>query len=360
MQTRWASFLVAVLAPIAIIAATSGSASAAGERLLVVVESTPGTGIDPREVRQTVGAELGMPVIAPEDATAAGASNVLIVAIDKSDIRMSLRGSAAGLVGRTIPAPPDRPTRLREIAWLAGNLARDQVSGIVAVPAARAGAPATNIAAADLPPALEAPPQTSPPANLTAVPARSEAPAATVMADPPASGTPGGSLWSITAAFGPTADKGALERNGSGSAIFTGNSAFQIEVERASPPSGLVLGVALDAGTDSNGFGVAGFIGSIWRHRRFLLETTGGFGLELARIPQSVVTDSSLTGVSSMTTTGNQALPFLRGEAEVGLPITPYVAVTARFGVHIAFLPGGWSDNDDAISGMFGVRVGLP
>jgi hypothetical protein len=356
MRTRWVSLSIAALT------VTAGSARAAGDRLLVVVESTPGTGVDPREVRQTVGAELGIPVVAPEDATAAEASNVLIVAIDKADIRMSLRGSAAGLVGRTIPAPSDRPTRLREIGWLAGNLARDQVSGIVAVPEHRAGTRAMDVAAADLAPAIETSPQTAPPANLTAVPARSQEPAATVATEPAAGAPPGGSLWSVTAAFGPTADKGALERNGSGSggAIFTGNTAFQIEVERAAPPSGLVLGVALDAGTDSNGFGVAGFIGSIWRHRRFFLETTGGLGLELARIPQTVVTNSSTGGVSSMTTTGSQALPFLRGEAEVGLPITSYVALIARFGVHIAFLPGGWSDDDDAVSGTLGVRVGLP
>ena len=213
----------------------AGSAHAADEPLLVVVESTPGAGIDAREVRQTVGAELGIPVVAPEDATAAGASNVLIVSIDKSDIRMSLRGSAAGLVGRTIPAPVDRPTRLREIGWLAGNLARDQVSGIVAAPAEhRAGAHATDLAAADLAPAIETAPQTAPPADLTAVPARSPEPAAIVATDPSASAPPGGSLWSVTAAFGPTADKGALLRNGSGSGgtIFTGNTAFQIEVER--------------------------------------------------------------------------------------------------------------------------------
>jgi hypothetical protein len=357
MQTRWVSLLIAVLA----VTFTAGSAHATDERLLVVVESTPGAGIDPREVRQTVEAELGVPVIAPGDATAAEASNVLIVEVDKADIRMSLRGSAAGLVGRTIPAPLDRPTRLREIAWLAGNLARDQVSGIVAVPAARpTAAHATDIAAVDLPPAIETPPAASP-SNLAAVPAPSPEPAATVKTNPPQSGSQG-SLWSVTAAFGPSADKGARERNGSGSGatIFTGNTAFQIEVERASTPSRLSLGVALDAGTDSNGFGVAGFIGSSWRPRRFFLETTGGLGLELARIPQTVVTSSSLTGVSSMTTTGIQALPFLRGEAEVGLAITSYVALVARFGVHVAFFPGGWSDDDDTISGTLGVRVGLP
>jgi hypothetical protein len=173
-----------------------------------------------------------VPVVAPEDASAAGASNVLIVSVDKAGIRMSLRGSAAGLVGRTIPAPLDYPTRLREIGWLAGNLARDQVSGIVAAPAEhRPGTPAMDIAAADLAPAIETPPQTSPPASLTAVPARSQEPAATVATDPSAS-APGGSPWSITAAFGPTATKDALERNGSTASPLTGNTAFQIEVER--------------------------------------------------------------------------------------------------------------------------------
>ena len=160
MRTFWVSSLVAVLI---LFVFRAGSAHAADERLLVVVESTPGTGVDPREVRQTVGAELGMPVVAPEDATAAEASNVLIVTVDKADIRMSLRGGAAGAgraehPGTGRPAPPRR-----EIGWLAGNLARDQVSGIVAVPAARdrLAAPLT-IAAGDSSVATEPPASASP------------------------------------------------------------------------------------------------------------------------------------------------------------------------------------------------------
>ena len=46
---------------------------------------------------------------------------------------MSLRAGATPVVSRTIAAPADRPGRLRSIAWLAGNLVRDQVGPIVAI-----------------------------------------------------------------------------------------------------------------------------------------------------------------------------------------------------------------------------------
>jgi len=362
MQTRWASFLVAVLAPIAIIAATSGSASAAGERLLVVVESTPGTGIDPREVRQTVGAELGMPVIAPEDATAAGASNVLIVAVDKADIRMSLRGSAAGLVGRTIPAPPDRPTRLREIAWLAGNLARDQVSGIVAVPAARdkVSHPLT-VAATDPITATEPPPSSASPDSHadTAVP--QVEPAATLAS--PGQFTPrAGVAWLITVAGGPTANTYGLKRE----EALIGNNDYQIEIERQSPTSRLIFGAALDLGAQSSGLGLVGFLGSSWRRGRWFLEATAGVGLALwGTMPQTTVTNSSSTGTSSITTVSpspaSEPAPFARGIGELGYSITPDVDLLARVGGHLATLSdNGGSWYMDFISAGVGLRVRLP
>ena len=359
MRTRWVSPLVAALT------LAAGSAHAADERLLVVVESTPGAGIDAREVRQTIGAELGIPVVAPEDATAAEASNVLIVSIDKSDIRMSLRGSAAGLVGRTIPAPGDRPTRLREIAWLAGNLARDQVSGIVAVPPANAAPPKElAIAASGVPPPT-APLSAAPSSDLP--PPTSDRPldgdrASSVLARPAGAEVAASGRWTITAAGGPTA---TYNQVGGGTAVIRDTS-YQLEVQHQASPDALIFGGALEVGTNatSNGaelMGIAGLVGSSWHRRRWFLETTAGVGLELARLEQTstrTVSDSS-SGTSLTTTvaTGSQPVLFARGIGSVGFPIARSLDLVGRVGIHLAS-SGGFAT--DFLSATAGLRFSLP
>jgi hypothetical protein len=354
MRTRWATLWVATLA---VAAVRAGAARAADDRLLVVVESAPGTGVDAREVRQTVGAELGIPVVAPEDPTAAEASNVLIVTVDKSDIRMSLRGSAAGLVGRTIPAPADRPTRLREIGWLAGNLARDQVSGIVAVPATQASMPPQLPVAA----AVEAHATEPPPVAVAPAPPASD-PAATVFVRPIDATTSPGPRWTITAAGGPT----AAFAYSPGSSTVLWDATYQLEAQHQSSTDGLILGAALDVGTNNSApgselFGIAGIVGSSWSHRRWFVETTAGVGLELARLDQvsRTVTSSSLTGNSSVTTETNDVQPvlYLRGIGTLGLALSTSLDLVARFGVHLASSGGS---SADFVSTTVGLRYRLP
>jgi hypothetical protein len=357
MRTGRVSLLVVVLA---VAAVRAGTARAADDRLLVVVESAPGAGVDAREVRQTVGAELGIPVIAPEDATAAEASNVLIVTIDKSDIRMSLRGSAAGLVGRTIPAPGDRPTRLREIGWLAGNLARDQVSGIVAVPAAHDKvSPALTVAAGDPTVATEPPPSSASPDNHANTTAPQAEPAATLASS--GEFTPrAGVGWLITVAGGPTANTYGLKREES----LIGNNDYQLEIERQSPSSRLIFGAALDVGAQSSGLGLVGFLGSSWRHGRWFLEATAGVGLAVwGPTAQRTVSNSSQSGTSSTTSisTGGAPAPFARGIGELGYSMTPDVDLLARVGGQLTTLTdtgGDWYM--DFISAGVGLRVRLP
>jgi hypothetical protein len=350
MRTCRISLLVVVLAVIA------GTAHATDERLLVVVESTPGAGVDAREVRQTVGAELGIPVVAPEDATAAGASNVLIVAVDKSDIRMSLRGSAVGLVGRTIPAPSDRPTRLREIGWLAGNLARDQVSGIVAVPAERPdGSKLPLVAQLDPSPPTEPLPPPTTPVAVTQTTSSSE-PAATVATSATEVVRPG-PQWAITATRGPTANTYGLK----GEMPLIGNDSYQIEVQRESSPGGVILGCALDVGPVSSAFGIAAFVGSSWRSKRWFLEATAGVGIELVQVPETTYANSPLTGTSSMTTLTRSELPYARGIGEIGYSINGSFDLVARIGVSLANLSanGGNWDSDFVSTGL-GLRFRLP
>ena len=81
----------------------------------------------------------------------------LIVAFDRDRIAMSLRTNDATPIVRDIPAPTDRAARLRAIAWLAGNLARDQVTPIVAEAAIETPSLAT------IPPSIAVTPATEPP-----------------------------------------------------------------------------------------------------------------------------------------------------------------------------------------------------
>jgi hypothetical protein len=349
MRTLCKSLWVVAIA----VTAAGGTARGSDDRLLVVVESGPGVSVDARDVRETIGHELGMPVVAPSDAEATGASNVLIVAVDKADIRMSLRGSAAGLVARTIPSPLDRPGRLREIGWLAGNLARDQVSGIVAVPAERTATSKRLVLAA-----ADATPSTEPPPSAIA----STEPAATVSARPIETVQPQGPRWTITAAGGPTAAFGYFQ----GGSTLIWDATYQVEAQRQSSTDGLILGAALDVGTNSPNtgselVGIAGIVGTSWRHRRWFVETTAGIGLELARLEQvtRTVTNSSLTGSSSDTTVTNTVQPvlYLRGVGTLGFPISRSLDLVTRFGVHLASSGGS---STDFVSATAGLRFRLP
>src|SRR4051812_46435106 len=107
------------------------SARAADDPLLVVVETEPGLGVDAADVRRRIAGELGAQVVSPSDPAASRASQVLIVALDQRDIRISMRSGAAASASRTIPDVAERAARLRAVAWLAGNLARDQVGPLL-------------------------------------------------------------------------------------------------------------------------------------------------------------------------------------------------------------------------------------
>src|SRR5262245_13333095 len=127
MGTAWRWGVVAAL-----LLTAQGAARGAEPRLLVSVEVAPGVGVAAADVRRAVGTELGTAVIAARESSADGATDVLLVALDPREIRMSLRAGSAPIVSRAIAAPADRTERLRSIGWLAGNLVRDQVGPIVA------------------------------------------------------------------------------------------------------------------------------------------------------------------------------------------------------------------------------------
>ena len=155
---------------VGILVTLSGRPARATDRpLLVVVEAPRALDADAAEIRRAIGDELGAETVAPLRTPSDPPDRALIVAFDRERIAVSLRTPDAAPIARSIPAPPERAARLRAIAWLAGNLARDQVSPLVA----------------------EAPPATEPPSPP-------ETPTIATHAEPKPPGAPHWSIGSPT------------------------------------------------------------------------------------------------------------------------------------------------------------------
>ena len=351
---RWCLCLVGVFA--AGVSSTPSRADAAVEPLVVVVETRPGDGIDPVEVRRAIADELRTPVRAPRDADAEGTADLLIVTVDRAEIRMSLRARAASVVTRTVPAPGDRKARLQVIGWLAGNLARDQVSEIVApAPAPVAGAAATasvDPIGRQEPPPPPPPPPTEPP-PLAESAARDAAPAsAGVIAAgpaPPAGST--GSGWSVTIGGGPSALwTGFGDRE---QPIWPTVGVWYLEVQRRAPGGHLILGGALDIGPDmALGYatnapafiGTVALLGAGHRFGRTFVEATVGAGLEAYQYGSYVGTNVINLGL------------YLRGQATVGLTLWRSLDLLASGGGHLGSV-GNW---DHFLTTSLGLRYRFP
>jgi hypothetical protein len=154
------------------------------EPLVVVVETGRGGGVEPAEVRQAIATELRTSVRAPRDPAADETSDLMIVAVDRAEIRMSLRPRAAGVVSRVVLAPGDRKARLQSIGWLAGNLARDQVSGIVAPVPTAASVTTASVERPEVPAAAPSPATEPPRLTEDAAPAPAPALAGVIAAQP--------------------------------------------------------------------------------------------------------------------------------------------------------------------------------
>src|SRR4051812_38299644 len=183
-------------------------ARAADEPLLVVVEARPGAELAPADIRAVLHEELRAPVLSPKDAKASEATRLLFVTLDGPAIRVSLRESSSELVTRTVAAPVGQSARLRTIAWLAGNLARDQVTGIVdgPVPSSTVAHAAPGVSASPagtpaLPPTTIAQPVQPPP--VTAVAPTSSAPADSISVTSSSATSSRASEWAVTVSAGP-------------------------------------------------------------------------------------------------------------------------------------------------------------
>ena len=340
-------------------------ASAPRRPLLVVVEGTPGPARDADELRRAIADELHVYVIAPgdesdggpasgaDDSTAPDASDVLIVAVDNSRIAMSLRRNSREMVSRNIPAPAQAAARRKAVALLAGNLARDQVSAIVATPAT-AELP-SNSGATLNPPNIAMPASTpavtselQPPSLAAAssgpaakqVEAGPEAVIATRSAPGQASDRP---RWSITVAAGFTALSLPNQWDGEPSGTTIQGPSWEtstyIEMQHNDATARL-WGVALEVGSANHRFGAAAFVGSCLRYKSWFLEASVGLGVEATSgmVMHSSVAYNSDTGASSSVTYSpdTQATIYARGSVMVGRPVTSSLDLVVRVGAHLS------------------------
>jgi hypothetical protein len=316
--------------------------------LLVVVEAPPTVDADAAEIRRAIGAELHARTIAPMSTPAETPSRALIVAFDHDRIAMSLRANDGTSVARIIPAPAEHAARLRAIAWLAGNLARDQVSPILAERPAEPSAPAT------LPPLPAAstttePPPTDPALPPTVVPPSSPLPSPlsdaggaiiSIRAEPRSRPRP--LRWSISGSIGPVIAgyENSPVEVGSPS-FFLPVVAWQFDVQRRREDERLVLGGSLEGTQGHNGnpqgpqlIGANIFVGAAWHYRYCALEATIGAGPEAATTFQ---TDTL--------TVGNYTEPspyysfrfalYAKGTVAAAVPLSDSIEGLVQLGFHV-------------------------
>jgi hypothetical protein len=98
--------------------------------ILVVFVSPGSSGLDPAAVRRAIAKELHVTVSSRPSAAAAA---TLTVRVERTGELSLVHRSAAGReLTRVVDLPADRQQRLEVIALLAGNLARDEASGLAA------------------------------------------------------------------------------------------------------------------------------------------------------------------------------------------------------------------------------------
>lgn len=324
--------------------------------LMVAAEIEPGVGLEAEDVRRVIAQELHRKVVAPAAAPAVDVQDVLLVSVGRAHTVVSFRASAGQRASRAILTPSDRAGRLRAVAWLAGNLARDQVSPIVL--------------AAVTGPAVEppTPPKVEPRADVVAPPSPAsiaQAPTAPAV-QPPAAQVDGDAIelrrareatvaeeprWSVSVAGGFAKGVGGVETG------YAGTYTWQGEVQRR--VGQWLIGGAVDYGPSGEhllGYAMTGGLTQRWRHLRF--EETFGLGIESAASVQTAVTNSSLTGATSSTTVVSPTpAGYARLFVTAAYPLSHSWDAVLRLGAHTNLV----GTLDDAfLASSIGVRLRLP
>ena len=339
-----------------------------------MVEAPPALDADAAEIRRAIGTELHARTIAPMSTQAEAPGRAFIVALDRERIAISLRSSDGAPIARVIPAPADHTARLRAIVWLAGNLARDQVTPILAE---RENAPSVPT------PMEPLPPSTSPGTDAAATapessiePPRFEMPAATVTAhvDPERAHQ---SSWTIGAATGP-----AISTYGLGHALRQsifgswnlGNSLYdvfndygtiwRIEARRRAADSKLFTGFALEGSTGEGFnqdeiFGGMAFAGSALHLGRWNLEGSLGLGIDLSERTRTVGAINTFMSGSEVTTvvqdTSLRPSLFAAGGLALSHPVFESVDLFLALDAHVSTT----DEYDGYLASMIGLRYRL-
>ncbi|HVV50102.1 MAG TPA: hypothetical protein VHO06_10620 [Polyangia bacterium] len=289
------------------------------------------------------------------------------MALDHQRIAVSLRRPDAAPIARAIPAPTDHAARLRAIAWLAGNLARDQVSPLVAepldAPPGSEAAPAPSAGAAPSPP----PPSSAlAPADAEAsvAPPPFETPAATTVAHA-APQPPRPASWSIGATTGPSISLyglgHALRQSIFGSwtlkdslyDVFRDDSAiWRVELRHRAEGSRLFSGIALEgsANDEAEIIGATGFVGSTLSLGHFRLEANVGAGIDLGERLHVVNEDLDGEPVTNQYTTLRPGL-YAAGSLAVAHPVFDSLDAALSLDAHASVV--------DEYDGYLAVMIGL-
>jgi len=283
---------------------------------------------------------------------------------------MSLRPRASGAVSRAVPAPGDRKARLQSIGWLAGNLARDQVSAIVAPVLPPASVSASSVERPEGP--TLAPSPATEPTRLTddAAPARAPALAGVIAAQPSPTVVGAGATdptWSLTVGGGPSALwPGSDDRPQS---AWPGPGIWYLEIQRHASAGGLILGGLLEVGPDmapgsqpspQTFLGLAGLVGVGHRFKRTFVEVTAGLGVEAYETDTEIRRETTTTDAGVQNTVF-QSIPittlalYLRGQMTAGLALSGSFDLLASFGGHL-----GAGRKDHFLTSSLGIRVRFP
>jgi hypothetical protein len=127
-----AGWAMAMLSPAAASAQTPGPAPASGSApVTLVVDLAPSAPLEAERLRGAVARELGAPVIWGRD----GKGGTLVVRQEGDHVVVSFDRPDGHHDGRAIPLASDPAQAERDIALLAGNVARDQAAQFIAPPA---------------------------------------------------------------------------------------------------------------------------------------------------------------------------------------------------------------------------------
>jgi hypothetical protein len=330
--------------PLVAIAGRCASAQPMPRPLLVAVEVAPGIVCDPAAVRRAVEDELKAPVLAPWGAPGAEAPDELVVALDRTRIVMSMRAGADEWTSRTIKAPADPVERLRRVAWLAGNLARDQVSSTLPSPDPEASPREPAGTGSDALPSNDRGPQPSPiePSALIAASGSSPTESTARRDDSGVASPRAAASWQITASGGVSLTPASGEAVGGSFGIYRPGVAWQVELEHPTA-QGSIFGVALDLGPgDTHLLGAAALGGRRTTRGRFLFEATAGAGMELGKVRGTDLTtvDSSMLGTYStvQSTLQPRLALYARADLTTGVRLSESFDLIARLGGHLTTL----------------------